>query len=73
MRSTSDKFDVFNSRDDIYLVFNAKSQFSFYFIHFLEDLRLINEPCFKKNHSHIKEDKGVFVTKYLDQSKVIGT
>ena len=34
MRSTSGNFDVFNSRDDIYLVFTEKSKFSFYFILF---------------------------------------
>ena len=28
VRSTSENFDVFNSRDDIYLVFTEKSKFS---------------------------------------------
>ena len=33
VRSTSVNYDVFNSRDDIYLVFTEKkSKFSFYFI-----------------------------------------
>ena len=32
VRSTSENFDVFNSRDDIYLVFTEKSKFSFYCI-----------------------------------------
>ena len=32
--STSENFDVFNSQDDIYLVFTEKSKFSFYFILF---------------------------------------
>ena len=34
VRSTNENFDVFNSRDDIYLVFTKKSKFSFYFILF---------------------------------------
>ena len=34
VRSTSEHFNVFNSRDDIYLVFTVKSKFSFYFILF---------------------------------------
>ena len=32
VRSTSETFDVFNSRDEIYLAFTEKSIFSFYFI-----------------------------------------
>ena len=32
--STSEIFDVFNSRDDIYLVFTEKIKYSFYFIIF---------------------------------------
>ena len=35
----NENFDVFNSRDEIYLVFTNKSTFSFYFI-LLEDLQL---------------------------------
>ena len=66
MRSTNENFDVFNSRDEIYLVFTKKkSKFSFYFILFLEDLQLID---FKPNHNNVKEDKGVFVREILDQS-----
>ena len=42
VRSTNENFDVFNSWDEIYLVFTKKSKFSFYFILFLEDLQLIN-------------------------------
>ena len=41
VRRTTENFDVFNSRDGIYLVFTKKSKLSFYFI-LLEDLRLIN-------------------------------
>ena len=39
---TNENFDVFNSRDEIYLVLTSKSKFSFYFILFLKDLQLIN-------------------------------
>ena len=34
VRSTSENSDVFNSRDEIYLVFTEKSKVSFYFILF---------------------------------------
>ena len=34
VRSTNENFDVFNSLDEIYLVFTKKSKFSFYFILF---------------------------------------
>ena len=34
VRSTSENFYVFNSRDEIYLVFTEKSKFSFYFIQY---------------------------------------
>ena len=37
----NENFGVFNSRDDIYLVFTKKSKFSFYFILFLEVLHLL--------------------------------
>ena len=30
----NENFNVFNARDDIYLVFTKKSKFSFYFIRF---------------------------------------
>ena len=33
--STSENSDVFNSRDEIYLVFTEKSKFSFYLILFI--------------------------------------
>ena len=41
MRSTNENFDVFNSRDEIYLVFTKKKYF-FFNLYFLEDLQLIN-------------------------------
>ena len=34
VRSTSENFNVFNSRDDIYLVFTEKREISFYFMFF---------------------------------------
>ena len=34
VRSTSENSDVFNSRDEIYLVFTLKDNISFYFIFF---------------------------------------
>ena len=42
VRSTNENLDVFNSWDEIYLVFTKKSKFSFYSILVLEDLQLIN-------------------------------
>ena len=41
VRSTNENFDVFNSRDEIYLVFTKKVNFLF-ILYFLEDLQLIN-------------------------------
>ena len=35
MRNTNENFDVFNSRDVIYLVFTKKSKFSLYFLLFI--------------------------------------
>ena len=40
MRSTNESFDVFNSRDDIYLVFTKKVNFLF-ILYFLDDLQFI--------------------------------
>ena len=37
----NENFDVFNSRDEIYLVFTKKVHFLF-ILYFLEDLQLIN-------------------------------
>ena len=45
VRSTSENFDVFNSRDDIYLVFTEKSKFSLYFILYLKKI-------YEKSFSH---------------------
>ena len=68
MCSTNENFDVFNSRDEIYLVFaKKKSIFSFYFILF--GRFTVNQ--FVNHASSRKEDKGEFVTEYimyLDQS-----
>ena len=41
-RCTSEKFNVFNSRDDIYLVFTENKVIFLFILYFLEDLRLIN-------------------------------
>ena len=44
-------------------------------LYFLEDLRLINQPCFKLNHNNIKEDiEDIYCfevnTKYISSSSV---
>ena len=41
VRSTSDNFDVFNSRNDIFLIF-TEIFFFLFLLYLLEDLRLIN-------------------------------
>ena len=41
VRSKSENFDVFNSRDEIYLVFAEKSKFSFYFIQYTTGTQLL--------------------------------
>ena len=64
MRSTNENFDVFNSRDEIYLVFTKKVNLLFILYLF----RRFTVTYFKPNHNNVKEDKGVFVTEYLDQS-----
>ena len=67
MRSTNENFNVFNSRDEIYLVFTKKkSKFSFYLILFWKIYMLIMLQA--ESQYNVKEDKGVFVTEYLDQS-----
>ena len=60
VRSTSENSDIFNSRDEIYLVFTGKSEFSFHFILF-GDLRLVEKQCLEP------KNKGLFVTENLDQ------
>ena len=70
MRSTNEIFDVFNSRDEIYLVFTKKSKLSFYFIllrRFTVN-QVVNRASSRITIIFIKEDKGAFVTEYLDQS-----
>ena len=57
MRSTNGNFDVFNSLFDIYMVF-TKKKVNFFF---------------KPNHNNVKDNEGVFVKEYLDQSIVIRT
>ena len=68
MRSTNENFDVFNSRDKIYLVFTEKSK-CFFILYFLGDLQLTNLlTTLQAEPQYVEEDKGVFVTEYLDQS-----
>ena len=38
----NENFDVFNSRDEIYLVFTKKKVHFLFILYFLEDLQLIN-------------------------------
>ena len=40
VHSTTENFDVFNPRDDIYLVFTEKKVNFLFILYFLEDLRL---------------------------------
>ena len=40
--STSENFDVFNSQDDIYLVFTERKSNFLFILYSLEDLQLIN-------------------------------
>ena len=49
-----------------------KSKFSFYFI-LLRRFTVNQLTLLKADPNNVKEDKGVFVTEYLDQSIVIGT
>ena len=65
VHSTNENFNVFNSRDEIYLVFTKKSKFSFYFILF----RRFTANQFVNHASSGIEDKVVFVTENLDQSR----
>ena len=44
-----------------------------FILYFLDDVQLMNLRCFKPNHNNVKEDEGVFVTEYPDQSIVIRT
>ena len=60
----NENFYVFNSRDETYLVFTKKSKFSFYFVLF----RRFTANQIKPNDNNVKEDKGVLMTEYLDQS-----
>ena len=64
MHSTNENFDVFNSRDVIYFVFTKKVNCLFILYFF----RRFTVNQFKPNYNNVKEDKGVFVTEYLDQS-----
>ena len=55
------KISMFSTHEMIHL---KKVNFLF-ILYFLEDLQLINLSTI---HNNVKEDKGVFVTEYLDES-----
>ena len=67
MRSKNENFDVFNSRDK-YIWYLLKKVNVFFILYFLGDLQLINLLTTLQAESQYVEDKGVFVTEYLDQS-----
>ena len=63
------KISMFSTHEMKYIWYLPKKVNFLFILYFLEDLQLINfKPCFKPNHNNVKEDKGVFVTEYLDQS-----
>ena len=41
VHSTGENYDVFNSRDEIYLVFTEKGKFSFYFLLFIDYMQCL--------------------------------
>ena len=53
VRSTSENFVGFNSRDDIYLVFTEKSKFSFYFTFVLLRRFLVNQLTMLQTESQL--------------------
>ena len=63
VRSTSENFDVFNSRDEIYLVFTEKkkSKFSFYFIQYT-GIFLFTKQAVKMRKPKIFENTNNFGT-----------
>ena len=61
VRSTSENFDVFNSRDEIYLVFTEKSNFSFYFIQYT-GIYLFTKQAVKMRKPKIFENTNNFGT-----------
>ena len=70
MRSTNENFDVFNSRDEIYLVFTKKVDFLFilYFFRRFTVNQFVNHASSRITIMLKKITEGVFVTEYLDQS-----
>ena len=52
MRSKTEDSDVFNSRDETYLVFTEKKIFSFYFIHSIGYMQ-----CLKGGAENAKNEK----------------
>ena len=62
VRSTSENFDVFNSRDEIYLVFTEKkSKFSFYFMQYT-GIFLFTKQAVKMRKPKIFENTNNFGT-----------
>ena len=62
VRSTSENFDVFNSRDEIYLVFTEKkNKFSFYFIQYT-GIFLFTKQVVKMRKPNIFENTNNFGT-----------
>ena len=43
VRSTSENYDVFNSLNEIYLVFTEKGKFSFYFLLFIDYMQCLTK------------------------------
>ena len=65
MRSTNENFDV-STHEMKYIMYLLKKVNFLFIFNFLEDLHLINLLTMLCNN--VKEDKGVFVPEYLDQS-----
>ena len=67
VRSTYEHFDVFNSRDEIYLVFTEKSRVPFYFILFLATCNV--SPTEKNGAENAKKKKTKKKTKKISKPK----
>ena len=63
------KISMFSTHEMKYIWYLLKKVNFLFILYFLEDLQLINLlTMLKPNHNNVIEDKGVFVTEYLDQS-----
>ena len=65
--STSENSDVFNSGDEIYLVFTIKSRFSFYFIPFTMSHPL-KKDVLKMKNKNVYQTQIILVPKHLSRS-----